>query len=141
MLSSKWVINLKFWIIILIEPWCRWENTVRKQREAKEIYRYYLPSTKHPSLETLDKHWHILSINENLQKAFGKKPFIAYRRNTNLYQLIGGNHIFKNKVVLKSSVYDSRFPYVCLSLLGSSQGPAIHKIILLVLFRLAGIPY
>ena len=29
----------------------------------------------------IDKHWHILSINENFKKKFDKKPFVAYRRN------------------------------------------------------------
>ena len=29
----------------------------------------------------VDKHWHILSINENLRKVFDKRPSIAYRKN------------------------------------------------------------
>ena len=29
----------------------------------------------------VDKHWHILSINENLRKVFDKRSFIAYRKN------------------------------------------------------------
>ena len=49
----------------------------------------------------IDKHSHILSINEKLQNVFDKRPFIAYRRNTILYQLIRGNLIFKNKVLRK----------------------------------------
>ena len=49
------------------------------------------------------KHWHILSINENLRKVFDEKPFIAFRRNTSLCQLIGGNRIFKNKAVRKNT--------------------------------------
>ena len=32
-----------------------------------------------------------------------KRPFIAYRRNSNLHQLIGGNRIFKKKVVHKNT--------------------------------------
>ena len=48
------------------------------------------------------QHWYILSINENLPKVFDKRPFISYRRNTTLYQLLGGNPIFQNKVVHKS---------------------------------------
>ena len=52
--------------------------------------------------KVIDRHWHILSINENLREDFDKRPFIAYRKNTNLFQLIGGNHIFKNKVVSKN---------------------------------------
>ena len=51
----------------------------------------------------MDKHWHILSINENLRKVFDKKPLISHRRNTNLHQLIGGNRIFKHKVLRKNT--------------------------------------
>ena len=54
-----------------------------------------------------DKHWYILSINENLRKVFDKRPlFIDYRRNNNLHQLIRGNHISKNKVVHKNTKRD-----------------------------------
>ena len=35
---------------------------------------------------------------------FDKRPFIAYRRHTNLYQLIGGNRIFfENKVIPRNT--------------------------------------
>ena len=58
-----------------------------------------LPNIKN----VIDKHWHILSINENVRKVFDKRPFIAYRRNTSLYKLIGGNRICKIKVVSKNT--------------------------------------
>ena len=58
-----------------------------------------LPNIKN----VIDKHWHILSVNESLRKIFDENSFIAYRRSTNLYQLIGGNRIFKNKVARKST--------------------------------------
>ena len=48
-----------------------------------------------------DKHRHILYINGFLRNVFDKRPFIAYRRYTNLHQLIEGNCIFKNKDVHK----------------------------------------
>ena len=63
------------------------------------IFNKILPNIKN----VVDKYWHILSINENLRNVFDKRPFIAYRRNTNLYQLIGCNCIFKNKVVHKNT--------------------------------------
>ena len=44
--------------------------------------------TLHNIKNVKDKHWHILFINENLGNVFDKIPFIAYRRNTNLHQLI-----------------------------------------------------
>ena len=86
MLSSKGVINLKFWTITLKEPLVLTFNKT-------------LPNIKN----VIDQHWHILSINENLRKVFDKRPFIAYRGNTNLFQLIRGNRIFKNKVVHKNT--------------------------------------
>ena len=47
-----------------------------------------------PNIQNVrDKDWYILSINENLPEVFDRRPFIAYRRNTNLFQLIGGNRI------------------------------------------------
>ena len=58
-----------------------------------------LPNIKN----VIDKHWHTLSISKNLRKVFYKRPFIDYRRNTNLHQLIGGNRIFKHKVVRENT--------------------------------------
>ena len=67
-----------------------------------------LTFNKTPNIENVnDKHWYILSINENLRKVFDKRPlFIDYRTNNNLHQLIRGNHIFKNKVVHKNTKRD-----------------------------------
>ena len=68
-------------------------------------YNKTLPNIKN----VIDKHWHILSINENLRKVFEKRPIIAYRRSTNLFQLIGGHRIFKNKVVRKRAKQPKKF--------------------------------
>ena len=43
-----------------------------------------LPNIKN----VIDKHRHTLSHDQNLRKVFDKRPFIVYRRNTNLFQLI-----------------------------------------------------
>ena len=86
MLSSKGVINLKFWTITLKEPLVLTFNKT-------------LPNIKN----VIDQHWHILSINESLWKVLDKRPSIAYGRNTNLYQLIRGNRIFKNKIVRRNT--------------------------------------
>ena len=53
--------------------------------------------------KVIDQHWDIVSINENWRKVSDKRPVIAYWRNTNLYQLLGGNRIFKNKVVPRNT--------------------------------------
>ena len=54
-----------------------------------------LPNIK----SAIDKHWNILKINSDLQDTFKDKPFIAYRRNRNLKDLIGQTTIKNNKVV------------------------------------------
>ena len=43
------------------------------------------------------------TIESGVYIVFDKRPFIAYRGNGNLYQQLGGNRIFKNKVVLKNT--------------------------------------
>ena len=42
-------------------------------------------------------------FSEKLKKALNTKPFIAYRINKNLHQIIGGNSILKSKVVRKNN--------------------------------------
>ena len=41
--------------------------------------------------------------HEKLKKDFDKKPFIAHKRNKNLYEKIRSNHILKSKVVRKNN--------------------------------------
>ena len=49
-----------------------------------------------PKIKTiLGKHWHILNVNPELKKVFENKPLLAFRKNKNLRQLIGGNTIEK----------------------------------------------
>ena len=72
-----------------------------------------------PNIKTVkDKHWHIPSINKNLRKVFDKKPFTAYKRYTNLYQQIGRNRIFKNKVVPKNTKQSKQRGHCSLCLSG-----------------------
>ena len=100
MLSSKGVINLKFWTIIL---------KILLENKEKPSTQGNLPlvltcNKTLPNIKNIiDKHWYILSINQYLRKVFDKRPLIAYRRNTNLHQRIGGNLIFKNKVARKNN--------------------------------------
>ena len=81
---------------------CRSKNTVIQKPSTQGnlplvvTFNKTLPNIKN----VIDKHWDILSINENLRKVFDKRPFISYRRH--LHQLIGGNRILKNKVYAKT---------------------------------------
>ena len=49
--------------------------------------------------EKIDSNWNTLKINQKISKAFQEKPLVAFRRNRNLQDLIGGNTILNNKVV------------------------------------------
>lgn len=40
----------------------------------------------------IDKHWHILVINEKFKKAFNKKPLMTYRRNENIHKIIANKN-------------------------------------------------
>ena len=53
-----------------------------------------------PSLKNIiDKNWNILQINSGISETFKSKPLVAYRRNPNLQQLIGGHRVENGKVV------------------------------------------
>ena len=53
----------------------------------------------------LEKHWHILNVNPELKKLFENKSLLAFRKNKNLRQLIGGNTIEKNKKLLTTNKF------------------------------------
>ena len=54
-----------------------------------------LPNIK----QIIEKNWNLLGINGEISKKFDTKPLIAYRRNPNLQQLIGGHRIENGRVV------------------------------------------
>ena len=47
--------------------------------------------------QAIQKTWNILHINDEVKKSFTEEPFIAYRRNSNLRDLIGQTTIIDNK--------------------------------------------
>ena len=46
----------------------------------------------------INKHWNILQINPELQGTFQNNPFVAFKRNKNLQEIIGGHTIKNGKV-------------------------------------------
>ena len=53
-----------------------------------------------PDLKTrIDKNWQILQIQPKLKEVFTEPPILAFKRNKNLKDIIGGNKIFDNKNV------------------------------------------
>ena len=46
----------------------------------------------------INKHCNVLQINPGLEKIFQNNPFVAYTRNKNLKEIIGGPMIKNGKV-------------------------------------------
>ena len=67
-------------------------------------YNTTLPNIK----EIIYKHWNLLQINTVLRPLFEEKPIIAYRRNKNLRDLIGGNRILNNRKIIKVNATEKR---------------------------------
>ena len=45
----------------------------------------------------IDKNWHILQIEPKLKEIFAKSTILAFKRNKNLKDIIGGNKFFDKK--------------------------------------------
>ena len=56
-------------------------------------YNRQLPPIK----EAIDKHWDILKIDPKLRTAFIDKPFMAFKRNKNLRDIIGQKTVLNDK--------------------------------------------
>ena len=81
----------------------------KKKDLSRPLYIYMLRSL--PPVVTFNKTLpnikNILLMNTGIfllfmkffKKLLEKKPLISYRRNRNLHQIIGDNHILKNKVI------------------------------------------
>ena len=51
-----------------------------------------------PEIKTIiDKNWHILQIEPKLKEIFAEPPILAFKRNKNLRDMLGGNKVFDNK--------------------------------------------
>ena len=72
----------------------------------KNVIRFSV--TYHPTLpnirEIINKHWHVLDINNTFGNVFKATPVLAFRKNTSLRQIIGTNTINHNQKLLKQSV-------------------------------------
>ena len=50
----------------------------------------------------INKHWHILNINNTFGNVFKAPPVITFRKNTSLRQIIGTNTIRDNQKLLNA---------------------------------------
>ena len=73
-------------------------NAVRKNvTQFSVAYSPTLPNIR----ELTNKHWHILNINNTVANVFKATPFVAYRKNTSLRQIIDTDTISHNQKLLK----------------------------------------
>ena len=56
----------------------------------------------------IDKNWHILQIEPKLKEIFAEPPILAFNRNKNLRDIIGGNKLFDNKKILNVKKFNKR---------------------------------
>ena len=67
-------------------------------------YNRTLPDVK----TVIDKNWHILQIEPKLKEIFAEPPILAFKRNKNLKDIIGGNKAFDNKKNLNVKKFTKR---------------------------------
>ena len=76
---------------------------INKIKTSNEHLTEHLPLTVTynrtlPDLKTIiDKNWHILQIEPKSKEIFAEPPILAFKRNKNLRDIIGGNKLFDNK--------------------------------------------
>ena len=72
-----------------------------------------------PNIRTvMESNWHLLQTNEELAKAFEDKPILAFRRNRNLRDILGGMRLENNSKVTKKPSKSGRCA-PCLSQVGN----------------------
>ena len=67
-------------------------------------YIHQLPNIK----EAINKHWDILKMNPQLKTIFTEKPIMAYRRNTNLRDILGQKTILNGKVKRSTPIHERK---------------------------------
>ena len=73
------------------------EKNVKDRIPCLITYNRKLPIMR----KIINKHWNVLQINPGLEEIFQNNPFVAYKRNKNLQEIIGG-HTIKNGKVFKA---------------------------------------
>ena len=69
------------------------DRTLKAKIPCILTYNTQLPNIK----GAINKHWNILKINPRLETIFNKKPIMAFRRNRNLWDIIGQKTIYMKK--------------------------------------------
>ena len=68
------------------------------------IYNRELPMMR----KIINKHWNVFEINPELQETFQSNGFVAFKKNKNLQEIIGGHAIKNGKVFQVHSKHRKR---------------------------------
>ena len=69
-----------------------------------------------PDLEQIfEKNWHILQIESTFKNNFEKALDVAFKKNKNLHDFIGGNKRHKNENVIYATTFDKGKCHPCLT--------------------------
>ena len=78
-------------------------NKLLNKVKTSNTERFLLTVTYNRTLPDLkaiiDKNWHILQIEPKLKEIFAEPPILAFKRNKNLKDIIGGNKVLDKKTI------------------------------------------
>ena len=78
----------------------KYQNRKKSRNKIPFITTYHkqIPDIR----STIEKHWNLLQISENLKQVFQNSPVYGFRRNKNLRDIIGQTTLKNNRVVRKN---------------------------------------
>ena len=90
------------------------EKKSEKKLKFITTFNHNLPKLR----DAIEKNWDILQTNGKQAELFAEKPIIAFRRNRNLKDMLGGVKILNNKKVVKANRKNGQCS-PCLSQIGN----------------------
>ena len=86
-------------------------KTLLKKKQKNENDRFLCLITYDRKMQkkqkNINKYWNVLQINPKLREAFQNKPFVVFKRNKSLQEIIGGRMI-KNGNVFKTHLENKK---------------------------------
>ena len=90
-----------------------------KQREPSNRTPFTTTYNHHhpPIRSIINKHWHLLETDRKSAAAFQERPIVAFKRNKNLCEILGGTHVSRGKKIIRQPKNNRRKQgsYACLS--------------------------
>ena len=90
------------------------EKKSEKKLKFITTFNHNLPKLR----DAIEKNWDILQTNGKQAELFAEKPIIAFKRNRNLKDMLGGVKILNNKKVVKANRKNGQCS-PCLSQIGN----------------------